>query len=269
MNKDEVRLGRRQVFDENPAQYQHARPGYPDEVFEILERLGALRPGADVLEIGPGGGQASQVLLDRGAQVFAVEYGENFTRHLRDRFQDRAFTVVNGDFESADVPEDAFDLAASATAFHWLQPSVAIPKLARAVKVGGYFAPWWTVYSDPERPSDFRAAVDPVYRQFLPGARRANSDPPEPLRRDDRIRDLSTGGYFGPVDSKFLRWDLTLDPFALRELYETFPTVLELRGDDRGRFLDALVEVAMNQFGGTVTLPCVTAVYWAELRRKS
>ncbi|MFD0563837.1 methyltransferase domain-containing protein [Kitasatospora saccharophila] len=56
------------------AQYQAARPSYPDALFDELERLsGRPLAGADVLDVGAGTGIATRLLAGRGARVVAVE----------------------------------------------------------------------------------------------------------------------------------------------------------------------------------------------------
>ena len=58
----------RNVFGRDPALYARARPGYPERVFEVLRERCGLRPGAAVLEIGPGPGSATRRLLELGAR---------------------------------------------------------------------------------------------------------------------------------------------------------------------------------------------------------
>ena len=40
----------------------------------------------------------------------------------------------------------------AATALHWLDPASTIAKIGRAVRPGGWFAAWWTVFADPHHP---------------------------------------------------------------------------------------------------------------------
>lgn len=84
---------RRALFGSHAAAYGDGRPGYPPEVFDHLQSSCGLRPGCRVLEIGPGAGQATGPLLDAGADVFAVELGEDFGSLLRTRFADRKLEV--------------------------------------------------------------------------------------------------------------------------------------------------------------------------------
>src|SRR6187549_3838365 len=65
----------RVTFDEDAERYDRARPGYPTAVFDDLLALAGLGPGARVLEIGCGTGQATVPLAERGCEVVAVELG--------------------------------------------------------------------------------------------------------------------------------------------------------------------------------------------------
>jgi len=60
------REGRR-LFGADPIAYESARPGHAERVYELLVGRCGLRPGTNVLEIGPGTGQATRRLLDLGA----------------------------------------------------------------------------------------------------------------------------------------------------------------------------------------------------------
>ncbi|MEU0077263.1 methyltransferase domain-containing protein [Micromonospora tulbaghiae] len=119
MGGDDQRLSRRGSFVEDPDSYQAARPGYPRLVYEVLADCG-LRPGARVLEIGPGTGQVTRPLVAAGASVLAVELGGRLAARLRTNLAGRDVTVIEGDFATVALPDGTFDLAVCATAFHWL-----------------------------------------------------------------------------------------------------------------------------------------------------
>jgi protein-L-isoaspartate O-methyltransferase len=70
---DRARL--RATFDEAAERYDRTRPGYPPAVFDDLAELAGVGPGRRVLEIGPGTGQATVPLAERGCRIVAVELG--------------------------------------------------------------------------------------------------------------------------------------------------------------------------------------------------
>jgi hypothetical protein len=63
----------RLVFGEVAAQYEAARPSYPDALFETIINFGGLQPGDRALEVGAGTGKATAGFLARGLDVHALE----------------------------------------------------------------------------------------------------------------------------------------------------------------------------------------------------
>jgi SAM-dependent methyltransferase len=242
-----------------------ARPGYPGWVFDILVERCGLGPGAKVLEIGPGTGQATLPMLDRGARVTAVEPGAALARRLAERTTGRDVIIVPSGFEDVEVSEATFDLVASATAFHWVEVSIGLRKAAQALRDGGWFTLWWTIWGDPDRHDPFHEALAPVLGAKAPH-----------LLNDEHgsrayIRDLAARatevervGYFGPVQHEVLRWDGDHDPKALRRMFATFAGWIALPEPLRTELLDDVEHLAREDFGGVVHRPYQTLLYLAE-----
>ena len=98
-----------QRFDRIADAYE-ARPGYPTGVFDILVERCGLRTGARVLEIGPGVGQATLPMLDRGAVVTAVEPGPSLARRLSERTAGRTIEILVSKFEDSSPAGTASNL---------------------------------------------------------------------------------------------------------------------------------------------------------------
>jgi SAM-dependent methyltransferase len=81
LDPEAFREARRRSFDEAAEHYDAVRPGYPDALFDEL--ASRVPPPADVLEVGPGTGQATGALLERGYRVLAVELGARLAAHAR------------------------------------------------------------------------------------------------------------------------------------------------------------------------------------------
>src|SRR5436189_21759 len=130
----EERKNLRTTFDEVALLYDQARPGYPEALFEDVIALSGIPPGGRILEIGCGTGQATLPLARRGYRILAIELGENLAAVARRNLA--AYPTVEirtGAFEEWPVQECAFDLAVSATAFHWIDPTIGYAKVARAL----------------------------------------------------------------------------------------------------------------------------------------
>ena len=256
------------TFDAIGTGYE-ARPGYPRWVFERLVASCGLRAGAAVLEIGPGVGQATLPLLDHGAQVTAVEPGAALARRLRERTGGRAVEVVLSRFEELDVPEAAFDLVVSATAFHWVDPDAGLASCARGLRDLGWLALWWTVWGDPDRPDPFREALEVVLAEGAPHLLQDHAGSRAYLRDlDARVARVDATGSFGPVTKEVLRWEGEHDPIALRDMFGTFAGWIALDDGLRVRLLGEVERLARVDFGGVVRRPYLTVLYQAQRRSR-
>jgi len=69
-------------------------------VVEKMADAADIQPSDKVLEIGPGLGMLTEVLLERGAQVLAVELDLGLARILRERLTSESLEILEGDFLS-------------------------------------------------------------------------------------------------------------------------------------------------------------------------
>lgn len=261
-----TRLEPRETFDDDPESYHLARPGYPEDLYAILADRCGLGAGSQVLEIGPGTGQATRDLLAHGAEVTAVELGAGLAARLREALPDPRLRIVVGDIAATPLPDDAFDLAVCATAFHWVDPVVVIPALAKTLRPNGSLAVWWNVVGDPERPGPFEARLREVWREFAPKRPTESVAElgPSVLRTAERIADFQYGGHFGEVAVDQLRWELRLTALGARRLFSTFSTLKLLPPESRELLLDRIAGLIEEEFGGEVRHPYVTVVYTAR-----
>ena len=159
----------RLTFDEDAQNYDRARPGYPAELYDTVFAYCGAGPGARALEIGPGTGQATAPFLEKGYRVTAVELGVQLSRYLEQKFAGRpGLQVLRGDFLQCPLPPASFDLAYCATAFHWLSPQLAYPRLRGLLRKGGAVALFWN-HPFPNREEDeTNRASRQVYRRYRP-----------------------------------------------------------------------------------------------------
>jgi SAM-dependent methyltransferase len=260
----------RRAFGADPAGYDRARPGYPHRVYDLLRDRCGLRPGTRTFEIGPGTGQATRHLLRAGAApLVAIEPDERLAEFLRAQLEKfgPALDVRVAAFEDIDVPPASFDLGVAATSFHWLDWDVAPRKVARALRPGGWWAMWWNVFGDPDRPDEFHEVTQPL----LAGLGRSPSAgeprrPPFALDVDARVAELRAVDAFDEFAYETICWTVTFDAAGIRAIFATFSEVTRLAPDRRERLLNELAAVAEKRFGGRVEKPMVTPVYTCRRR---
>jgi SAM-dependent methyltransferase len=140
--------------------YDARRPRYPDQLIDDLLSRGAQT----VLDVGAGTGIASQQLLDKGADVLAVEPDPRMAEIAKEK----GIPVEMGTFESWDPAKRNFDLVVFGQSFHWVNPSIALPKIHSLLSTGGQLALMWNRLfpTDPTH-SDFAE----IYRDYMnPGS---------------------------------------------------------------------------------------------------
>lgn len=232
-------------FDRNADIYERARPPYPHALWQRLHQLGTLHPGVRALDIGAGTGQATGPLLAAGATVTAVEPGQALAQRLRTRLPDA--TILATTAEDADLPDAAYDLAVIATAVHWLNLDIVLPKLHQALAAGGYLAVWRNAFGDPDVRTPFRDRVEAIVARRDPASRRPG---PGELDTDEWSHRLTASGHFVETHRARFRWTIDLDADQIHDLFTTF-------SDWSDAEVDAAA-AAVRDLGGRVTEHYVT-----------
>jgi SAM-dependent methyltransferase len=99
--------------------------------------------GDDVLEIGPGFGATTRLLVDRVPKLTVLELDERYCRRLRAGLGER-LEVVQGDATRMPFAEGRFSAVVCFTMLHHLDPAPlqdqAFAEIARVLRPGGTFA---------------------------------------------------------------------------------------------------------------------------------
>lgn len=254
------------MFGCDPAGYAAGRPGYPQEIFDVLTGRCGLGEGTATLEIGPGAGQATAELLARGAApVTAVEPDPRLAAYLAERFGERV-DVRNVRFEDAVIPADSVSLAVSATAWHWVDQGIGLGAVARALKPGGWWAAWWTVFHDPTRSDALYEALLPILSELPSPPIPSGSKTPSAFAFDKETRtaDLNAANSFQNIGVEEYRWTLDLDPPGARKLYSTFARILALPERERENVLCKIESIVEDEFNGSAQRSVVTILYTAQ-----
>jgi SAM-dependent methyltransferase len=241
-------------FGIDPDRYDRNRPPYPEA---MIERIVAASPGADFLDVGCGTGIEARQFLAAGCTVLGVEADPR----MADFARTTGLEVEVATFEAWEPAGRTFDAVVSGTAWHWVDPVAGAAKAARILRPGGVLAPFGHVYQLPPTVAEALAAA---YRRVAPDSpinfngRPAGSilDAYQALyaRAADGIREA---GGFGEPELWRYDWERSYTRDELLDLVPTSGGLSSLPPDRVAEVL-AVVGAAVDELGGTITLPYAT-----------
>lgn len=127
------------LFDGVARQYDASRRGYPADIVGAVYASSGIGPGSGVLEIGCGTGQLTRQLAGQDLSLTAIDIGAAMIALARRNIADPRVRFQVCSFEDF-AAGGQFDLIVSATAFHWIDPGIGLPKAARLLGPGGWLA---------------------------------------------------------------------------------------------------------------------------------
>lgn len=223
----------RETFDTVAELYDRARPSYPDELVDDLCEV----IGDRVLEIACGTGQLTRALVDRGRDVTCVEAGPNMAAIATNRIPEAR--VIHARFEDWD-PDGTYDATCCATAWHWLDPSIAPAKVHGLLRPGGVLAVIGTHHVVPEDADDFFHEIQSVYGAIgeavdqLPG--------PDDIRHTD-AEALRASGLFQVEDRGYVRV-IEYDAASYIDVLSTYSGHIAMTEDQRETLFDGVRRLA-------------------------
>jgi SAM-dependent methyltransferase len=222
-------------------------------MFDDLAELAGIGSGSRVLEIGPGTGQATLPLAERGCRIVAVDLGERLAAVARrnlSRFP--AVEVVTAAFEDWPLPPEPFDLVLAATAFHWIDPAVRVVKSADALRPGGSLA---TVATHHVAGGDesFFAETQACYERWDPETPPGGTPLPAAADIPSSSEELDRSVRFGPVTFRRYEWEQPYSTASYREVLLTYSGHRALDATAQARLLDCIGRLIDSGYGGRIT----------------
>lgn len=177
-------------FDRAAEVYEASRPGYPADAVAWLTE-GVAGP---VVDLGAGTGKLTRALVGQGLEVVAVDPSEQMLAVLAERVPEADARVGSG--ESIPVPDASTGLVVAAQAWHWVDPRVAVPEVARVLRPGGRLG---LVWNDRDESVEWVRELG----ELMNSAEAVFEDEDDPV----------VGPPFGPLERFDVRWvqALTLD----------------------------------------------------------
>ncbi len=204
-------------------QYAQFRPPPPPEVLDVLLPAQA----SAVVDVGAGTGNLTALLVQRVAQVSALEPDARMRAVLARRVPQA--TILEGAAEQMPLPDGSQDAVLASSAWHWVDARHAVPEAARVLRPGGRLGVVWT---SPDREQDWVVKLWSLMRPDGPA-----------LGRERKRRKLRLGADapFTPSQGpQAVRYTRRFTQAQLLGLAGTYSGVITLGGQERQAFLREL-----------------------------
>jgi len=131
-------------FTERVDNYVKYRPGYPDEVLDLLQSECRLTDDSVIADVGSGTGIFTSLLLKRGYKVYAVEPNQAMQQAAKLWLgENEKFTAVDAVAEATTLATHSIDMVVCAQAFHWFNDARTRLEFNRILKNDGLVALIW------------------------------------------------------------------------------------------------------------------------------
>lgn len=253
------------TFDEAVEAYDRARPVAPPRVFDDLVELAGLQTGSSIVEIGPGTGQATRPLAERGLRILALELGPHLAARARQNLASFAdVEVLTTSFEAWDPGSTCVDAVFACNAFHWVDPAVRLSKSAAVLRPDGHLIVLATPWVIPDHADRFWWEVQDDYAAV--GSERLDPATQHPDRVADHWTVESSALFDEPTIHRHLfEVTFTAEQYALH--LSTQSGMKDFAPSARADLIDRIRRRVINR-GGAVTANLLAVLTVARRRRR-
>lgn len=126
-------------FGKTAADYSCHRQGFPDELFEMLSRLGVELDGANAVDLGTGTGSLARGMARRGATVTGIDPSVELTEEAKRLDYEWGVSTRYGQAtaEKTGLESGAYDIVASGQSWWWFERRAALSEAQRILRPGG------------------------------------------------------------------------------------------------------------------------------------
>jgi SAM-dependent methyltransferase len=215
---------RRLSFGSVATDYDRYRPSPPPQALDWL-----IPPGARaVLDLAAGTGAVTRELIGRAPRVIAVEPDERMRAVLTARCPEAE--VLAGRGEDIPLPDASVDAVVISSAWHWLDPEVAVPEITRVLRVDGILGVMWIS-------RDTRSPWVAEFNQLARESREADRAPGGgSAGRRRREITFPAGTLLSPVEQHSVEFSLPMTKDELVGLLGTYSGVITLDPGPRADF---------------------------------
>lgn len=245
-------------FTDRADSYAQCRPRYPRDVVELMKSGMGLTSESVIADVGSGTGILSELFLDNGNVVLAVEPNEAMRAKAEQLLARRpGFRSIDGRAEDTTLKNACADFVTAGQAFHWFEVQASRREFGRILKPGGFCVFVWN-WRNVEA-SGFMRAYENLLLDF--------SEEYHLLKKLDAI-EADLAAFFSPGRHRVSKFasvqELDLDGLKGRLRSVSYAP---RAGDPRHKPMIASIERLFRQHedGGRVRMFYDTLVYFGRL----
>lgn len=266
--------------------YNRLRPPPPDDAVDWL-----VPPDCQVaVDLAAGTGLLSRALASRAGKVIAVEPDQRMAAVLR--ASSPAVQVMEGRGEAIPLPDASADGLFISSAWHWMDPELAIREIGRVLRDGGRFGMIWT---SRDRQVDWVAELDalrdPARQSRADQGQDQDAEPGEdqdaasgddhhaepgrdgqqPARRWQREIVVPAGDLFGPAQTADFAFARPMQLDDVVSMLGTYSNVITADPAERAAGLSRAESALRERFpgGGEVAVPMRSWCWRADRTARS
>lgn len=248
----------RSPFDPLAADYDAARPSYPDGMYDALEAAAGPLAGRLAVDCGAGTGIATRQLAARGARTISLDIGELMLRRALARSPGSCCLLADGN--AIPLRASSADLACFGQSWHWFDQHAAATEVARILRPGGHWAAWWN------HPAAGGQPWFDAYQNLLELAT-GHCRQQHHAEADWEQEAIADTGEFEPGVRAVVTWTRTLSTADWITDNRSTSYVGALQPAEREQLLAAVASVIAERFpGGQMEVPYRTAIWIARRR---
>ena len=245
-------------FSSRADNYAKYRPRYPQEVIETLRNECRLVSSMLIADVGSGTGGLTELFLQNGNRVFAVEPNREMREAAERLLQTYpGFISIAGKAENTTLDNESVDFVVVGQAFHWFEVQEARREFLRILKRPGWVMVVWNEREFDTTP--FMIAYDQLLKRYAPEYAR---------EKHKRVYDTALRDLFGTQDFSTrafsYRQDLDFEGVKGRILSSSYTP--EPGDSDHEPLMEELSRIYQtHEVNGRVTLRYVTRMYYGCL----
>lgn len=151
-------------FSNRVENYVRYRPHYPKEIIPFLKSKIGLTNKTVIADIGSGTGISSELFLENGNSVYAVEPNKEMRESAEQiHKKDKNFISINATAEKTSLNDNSIDLIVVGQAFHWFDKIQSKKEFQRIITPEGYLVLMWNAW---KLESHFQQAYEQMLKEF-------------------------------------------------------------------------------------------------------